>query len=478
MWHSQQTPKNLLPLEKQEILASRYEGKLLLRTEILLDQKLFQTLLSLKYFIQIPSIIKQNTLLTCQRCNNKQQSLFALLPCHTCELEHVYCRKCIEMGRVIECEPLYFWQGKMLSWPKYDKACVWSGELSVNQALAAAEIVTTIEEERKRLLVWGVCGSGKTEMIFSGIEKALSMGKRICIATPRADVVRELLPRLRTAFPSVPIQALYGGSKEREGTAQLIIATTHQLLRYKDAFDVLVIDENDAFPFHADPSLPFAAQRAKREHGTLIYLTATPRAIQRKEIKRNKLPHVFVPTRFHGHPLPVPRTKMCFTLQKLLQSTRPPMKLLKEIINRPHKDRQLLIFLPTIHLTEKLQQVLAKELVRAKVIKKTELLQAVHAEDPDREKKVQQFREKEIFVLLTTTILERGVTFPSIDVHVLDAGHTVFDEAALVQIAGRAGRSPKDPNGDVVFYHDGKTHAMVQAIKLIKAMNRRGGFNK
>ncbi|GAE95069.1 ComF operon protein A [Gracilibacillus boraciitolerans JCM 21714] len=38
----------------------------------------------------------------------------------------------------------------------------------------------------------------------------------------------------------------------------------------------------------------------------------------------------------------------------------------------------------------------------------------------------------------------------------MDAGHQVFDEAALVQIAGRAGRSPNDPTGNVIFIHQAK----------------------
>jgi len=80
-------------------------------------------------------------------------------------------------------------------------------------------------------------------------------------------------------------------------------------------------------------------------------------------------------------------------------------------------------------------------------------------------------------IIITTTILERGVTFPSVDVVIFDAGHEVFDEAALVQIAGRAGRSEDDPRGEVIFFHDGKTEAMVQAINAIKQMNKRGGLH-
>ncbi|MEB5454749.1 MULTISPECIES: DEAD/DEAH box helicase family protein [Virgibacillus] len=95
-----------------------------------------------------------------------------------------------------------------------------------------------------------VCGSGKTEMLFSGIEEALRQGMRICIATPRIDVVRELLPRIQQAFSAVAIQALYGDSGEKQGTSQIMIASTHQLLRFEHAFDVVVIDEIDAFPYY------------------------------------------------------------------------------------------------------------------------------------------------------------------------------------------------------------------------------------
>jgi competence protein ComFA len=101
-------------------------------------------------------------------------------------------------------------------------------------------------------------------------------------------------------------------------------------------------------------------------------------------------------------------------------------------------------------------------------------IEAVHAEDPDRKEKVQQMRRKELALLLTTTILERGVTFPNIDVAVIGAEDTIFTESALVQIAGRAGRSAEHPTGNVTFFHYGKTEAMLKARKQIVTMNREG----
>ncbi len=451
-------------------LVNRYSGKLLLRREILIDETTFSQFLNNSYFTPRPSIKKNYYSNQCQRCGNQKRSLFGNIPCNNCGKSHVYCRKCIEMGRVMECEPLYEWTGPKVEWPAHSNACTWNGELTDVQQKAADRITEAICNKENELLVWAVCGAGKTEMLFPGIAESLKRGKRICIATPRADVVRELLPRLRDAFSGIYVQGLYGGSRESDGAAQLVIATTHQLLRFKNAFDVIIIDEIDAFPYHADKSLSFAANRSKKEESnTTIYLTATPRQNHQRLIARKKIQHIFVPSRFHGHPLPVPVFQMCYSLKKNMKSFQPPKPFFNWYAHRKNPDRQLLIFVPTIILAEKLSKTLPKLLNDDKVV-------AVYSSDNNREEKIQQFRDNQIRILVTTTILERGVTFPAVDVVIFDAGHSVFDEASLVQIAGRAGRSPKDPTGEVVFFHDGKTEAMVQAHLSIRKMNRRGGF--
>lgn len=449
-------------------LARKFDGKLLTRREISVNEPMFQFLLAESLFHPTSSIQKSFlSLPTCQRCNNTKKSLFANIPCARCDESHYYCRKCIAMGRVMECEPLYYWTGRSYSWPKMINPCSWTGTLTKAQENAAGKIVDAVSQGEE-LLVWAVTGAGKTEMLFPGITKALEQGKRVCISTPRADVVRELLPRLQQAFASIHIQGLFSGSRDNDGTAQLIIATTHQLLRYRHAFDVLIIDEIDAFPYHHDASLQFAANRAKKENASLIYLTATPRDEQRARIASKKLEHVFVPLRFHGHSLPIPSMIHCTSITKKL-----PPQFLTWIKNRVKRERQLLVFVPTIKLANDLKTPLAELLIAEELIFLPSEIEHVHAEDKNREEKILAFRKKKIYALITTTILERGVTFPSVDVAVLYAGHQVFDEAALIQISGRAGRSPEDPTGEVIFFHDGQTNSMVHAVKSIKQMNRR-----
>ncbi|WP_279401243.1 DEAD/DEAH box helicase [Piscibacillus salipiscarius] len=401
--------------------------KRLLKQELHLDEPTFQYLINQNLLTEIPGIHQHQ----CQRCFNQGRKYFGKLPSG-----HIYCRKCINMGRVSECEPLYQWNGPAPVYEQVQNPCVWGGDLTPLQEHASNELVNQIKLNGS-LLIHAVCGAGKTEMLYEGISYAASHSMKLCIATPRADVVRELAPRLRKDFPNVKSAALYGGSSEVDEQAQLVIATTHQLLRYDCAFDVMIVDEVDAFPYHKDPALPKAVKRAVKEKHTLIYLTATPRTNLKLKSKLNLIPTVSIPMRFHGHPLPVPSFQYNKKIEKQILEGTLPNQIEKWINDRGN--RRYLLFTPTVEMAKQLSTLLNHT-------------PYVYAEHPDREDLVKQFRYNKFQALITTTILERGVTFPSIDVAVIQADHDVFDEAALVQIAGRAGRSANDPNGNVTFF--------------------------
>ncbi|MCT1578038.1 DEAD/DEAH box helicase family protein [Oceanobacillus kimchii] len=457
------------------LLISYYlSNKLLLEEEIPFPMKCHQTLISTHQLIPVKAIIQKGLSIQCIRCGNKKRTLFSTYPCSLCNQKHYYCRNCIQMGRISECKPLYRWNGTQMKHIYHKNPLTWDGELTQAQQVASTGLVKAIQRKEKEFLIWAVCGSGKTEMLFHAINYCLQQGKRIAIVSPRVDVIRELYPRIQSAFEKVPVEALYGSSVNKKGMTQIILATTHQLMRFKKAFDVLVIDEVDAFPFYYDDTLAYAAVHAKKPNATTVYLTATPRKDLQKRIRQRKLPHVFVPLRYHGYPLPEPTMKMTFRLQQYLSKKQIPPNFLKWLSMRKKPERQLLIFVPTVQLAKDLKEDLCIELLHHRTIKHQSEFQEVYAEDQRREEKVNTFREKKLQVLLTTTILERGVTFPSVDVAVLDAGHEVFDEASLVQIAGRAGRSADDPAGEVVYFHNGRTEAMEKSKQLIINMNKKG----
>ncbi|MCW1007072.1 DNA/RNA helicase, partial [Streptococcus anginosus] len=85
-------------------------------------------------------------------------------------------------------------------------------------------------------------------MIFPLVDYALRQGQRIALATPRVDVCNELFPRFQAAFPDIDILLLHGKVDHPYRLSPLTIASTHQLLRFYQAFDLLIVDEVDAFP--------------------------------------------------------------------------------------------------------------------------------------------------------------------------------------------------------------------------------------
>lgn len=85
-----------------------------------------------------------------------------------------------------------------------------------------------------------------------------------------------------------------------------------------------------------------------------------------------------------------------------------------------------------------------------------------------------QLRQEEVPGLLTTTILERGITIKNIQVAVVGAESKIFTSSALIQISGRVGRNAQFPKGDIVFFHHGITAEMDEARNEIIRLNKEG----
>ncbi|MFX3675292.1 MAG: DEAD/DEAH box helicase [Paenisporosarcina sp.] len=386
----------------------------------------------------------------CRRCGNKELTEFM---CAKCGGPCIYCRHCIRMGRISRCTELITWSGPNLEIKK-DHTFQWSGTLTKSQQRASDELQRSVELNQSHL-VHAVCGAGKTELLFPVIFHLLQQGKRVCLATPRTDVVLELAPRLKTVFPDTTIHALYGGAPAQDDFAQLVIATTHQLYRFEHVFDVIFVDEADAFPYTIDKTLTFAVNKAKKPEATVHYITATPS----KELLRKVKNVSTISTRFHGHPLPVPRFDSLWNYTKQIQKDKLPIKLKEWTAKRIKLNEPFLIFFPTIELMER-------------TVPLFEHVPSVHAEDPLRKEKVLMLRNKQVNGLLTTTILERGITIENLQVAVIGADQSVFTSSALIQICGRAGRSSKFPKGDIVFFHHGISNEMDEAKFVIEEHNQ------
>lgn len=409
----------------------------------------------------------------CLRCGSVPTGRTA---CAACGLAGcAYCEACLALGRSRSCALL------LRSAPLPAVRCTAGTDptvaarrwgLSAAQAGAAGAALGFLAEPRQRsatagperFLLWAVTGAGKTEITFPLLAAVLAAGGRALVATPRRDVVLELAPRLARAFPGETPVVLYGGSTDRWARGRIVIATTHQLMRFHRGFDLVILDEVDAFPYHNDPMLAYAAEHACKHDGSFIYLSATPPGELQHKARSGRLPHARVPVRFHGHPLPVPRHIAMKPVHACLKRSALPRRLQQALEHSLAREAQIFLFVSRISHIAGLLSLVRRSFPAATV-------EGTSSQDPARAEKVAAFRACSISILITTTILERGVTVPRSDVLILDADSSLFDEASLVQMAGRAGRSAEDPAGLVTFFSPQWTKSQRGAVSQIRTMN-------
>ncbi|MDY2727442.1 MAG: helicase-related protein [Candidatus Onthovivens sp.] len=326
--------------------------------------------------------------------------------------------------------------------------------LTEKQQAISDEIIENYKKHFNQLL-YAVCGAGKTELVFGVIEYALQNKLRVGFAIPRRDVVIELAMRIKSAFKSAKVVSLYGGNTD-EIEGDIICLTTHQLFRFDHYFDLLILDELDAFPYKENVVLQNIFLRSVR--GNYLLMSATPSEELVNEFKSSedkKMLNLFV--RFHGKPIPVPNIIIIhFDVFKLIYIALKLRSYLKV-------QKKVLIFVPTISLAKKVYNFL-KNLAKPGYF--------LSSQSKNRLEIIQDFRKNKYEYLVTTAVLERGVTLRNLQVIIYKADEEIYNSQALVQISGRVGRKADCPYGDVIYVASRKTVEMEKSINQIIEANR------
>ncbi|WP_249029723.1 DEAD/DEAH box helicase [Tannockella kyphosi] len=363
----------------------------------------------------------------CPRCKNEDNRYFYLFQ------NRYYCRKCIRFGRVFVDQQI------QVSNHTYET----TGHYQLNYQLTKQQ-----KDMSKQLVlqyqnyldskVKAVCGAGKTEIVYEVIQYALSLGRRVCFCTPRRELTKELFGRLKEQFFDVGIDLVYGGhTKKLEG--QLIVCTCHQLFRFPQCFDLLVLDEMDAFPYKGDEQLQEILKNSCK--GNMIYMSATMQDEDALSMAK----------RYHGHDIPVPKCQIMpyyFSLLKCVQQIK------QYCLN----EKPVLIYVATKQQTLYVANFLKLFHVKTDI---------VHSLIPNTQELLRKLINREVDCLVTTTILERGVTIENVQVLILSGENKVYDRETLIQIAGRVGRKIGHPTGDVIIYSVYKTKAIKDCIRCI-----------
>ncbi len=367
-----------------------------------------------------------------------------------------YCKDCLSFGYVCEHTTLYTYERKVLP---HQAVLHMPVRLSIHQEKASQFLIKHYLAKEDAVLQ-AVCGAGKTEILYPLFLCALKQHHRICLAIPRKEIVHELVKRIQSAFPMSVVKPLSGEYK-MDDHAHILISTIHQLIAYEQEFDLIVVDEADAFPYQGNPFLERLLMKSKKPDGVLMKMSATMSKSLQSQIKSRKLPYHFIPIRYHGQSLDIP---------KLIPISSSSTVLNKEVsdylMRQFQTSRQTLLFCPTIALAE---------LVSYEIKKRGLIAECVTSKTADKQKILNRFTNHDLSFLICTSILERGVTFANIDVAVLEADHVVFDKDMLIQMSGRVGRSSLYPHGEICFFAKTKTKAMLEAIALMKRMNKMAG---
>ena len=163
-------------------------------------------------------------------------------------------------------------------------------QLNANQQQASDEIQTTFGSFQPFLL-YGITGSGKTEVYFDVMAKVLAQGRQVLFLLPEINLTPQLLKRVENRFADVPTAVLHSqmaaGKRTQDylramlGQAKLVIGTRLAVFTPMDDVGLIVVDEEHDGSFKQDNELRYHARdlavwRAKQSGCPVVLGSATP----------------------------------------------------------------------------------------------------------------------------------------------------------------------------------------------------------
>ena len=163
-------------------------------------------------------------------------------------------------------------------------------QLNSDQQKASDEIQTAFGKFQPFLL-YGITGSGKTEVYFDAMAKVLAQGRQVLFLLPEINLTPQLLKRVENRFADVPTAVLHSqmaaGKRTQDylramlGQAKLVIGTRLAVFTPMDDVGLIVVDEEHDGSFKQDNELRYHARdlavwRAKQSGCPVVLGSATP----------------------------------------------------------------------------------------------------------------------------------------------------------------------------------------------------------
>ena len=162
--------------------------------------------------------------------------------------------------------------------------------LNADQQKASDEIQTAFGKFQPFLL-YGITGSGKTEVYFDVMAKVLAQGRQVLFLLPEINLTPQLLKRVENRFADIPTAVLHSqmaaGRRTQDylramlGQAKLVIGTRLAVFTPLPDVGLIVVDEEHDGSFKQDNELRYHARdlavwRAKQSGCPVVLGSATP----------------------------------------------------------------------------------------------------------------------------------------------------------------------------------------------------------
>jgi primosomal protein N' (replication factor Y) len=140
-------------------------------------------------------------------------------------------------------------------------------------------------------LLYGITGSGKTEVYVHLMHHALQRGSQVLLLVPEINLTPQLENYFRSRFPDVNLISLHSGLSEGErlhnwqlaqaGTAQIILGTRLSVFAELPRLALIVVDEEHDSSFKQQDGLRYSARdvaifRANQRGVPIVLGSATP----------------------------------------------------------------------------------------------------------------------------------------------------------------------------------------------------------
>ncbi len=191
--------------------------------------------------------------------------------------------------------------------------------LNDDQAVALARLTEACTTAAfAPFLLYGVTGSGKTEVYLQTIAHVLSRGKTALVLVPEIALTPQLVRRFKRRF-RCGIAVLHSGLSDgerfdewrriRRGEAEIVIGARSAIFAPLERIGIIVVDEEHEGSYKQSEGVRYHARdlalvRGKMEKGVVLLGSATPLVTSFHAAREGRLGYLELPRRVRDLPMP------------------------------------------------------------------------------------------------------------------------------------------------------------------------------